>query len=73
MSQGFGQDTKINNSIKECKLDDGRILEYHLCNDSPFIDYPGKYRYLGHGVIFRVNGVLQESKIESYFWRYRND
>ena len=58
-----------NESITECKLEDGRIVEYDLAllqKDELPLSYPkswfDNFVYLGTGVIYRIYGVIQPEK-----------
>ena len=50
-------------------LIDGEKLHYTLCADckDAYPDIKDK-EYLGKGVIYSINGVLQNSKEECHFW-----
>jgi hypothetical protein len=61
-------------SICFCKLENGNILEYEMAvgldywnTHSLYVDSK-KWRYLGEGVIYSVNGILQNGKEKDKFW-----
>lgn len=43
-------------------LEDGSIVEYHLCNSDPFATpdmYSNKFTYLGKGKIYSIGGKVR--------------
>lgn len=63
-------------SVCFCKLENGNILEYEMAIG---LDYwnthslrldSKKWKYLGEGVIYSVNGILQSGKEIDKFWTH---
>jgi hypothetical protein len=56
-------------TICKAKLDNGNIVLYTLAGPNK-TDYPNidQQYYLGEGVIYSVNGVLQNDKRKFHFW-----
>ena len=54
-------------SITECQLEDGRIVEYDMAHDpqsgiSISQEWLDNFEYIGTGVIYRVDGVIQPER-----------
>ena len=57
--------------MNECKLRGGEIVPYILCAKLDSGVTPGhtdNLNYLGVGVIYSCNGVLQHTLVEYMFW-----
>lgn len=65
IKQGFSNDTKA--------LIDGQVVNYDKCGIDPnaYDGLPLSLTYLGEGVIYSVNGVLQNSDIVLHFWKLK--
>ncbi len=59
--------------IQQCKLDDGRLEFYDQCSDNSLNSYCAKnknrYEYLGEGIVWKLNGILQEGIRKFHFYR----
>ena len=66
----FGLDLR-----KECKLDNGYIEKYDICDSaSKILGSPAKldmvgFTYLGTGVIHSINNNVQNLKEKYHFWK----
>ena len=70
----FGQDLRFGSeSRKECKLDNGYIERYDICDSaSKILGSPAKidmvgFTYLGTGVIHSINNNVQNLKEKYHF------
>jgi len=56
-------------TVKEAKLDDNTVVGYYACGEIGTKDYsPDFFAYIGDGVIYKINGVLQNSKRRMSFF-----
>lgn len=51
-------------NVTTCKLDNGQIVEYDACSKKIDEYDPNVFRYIGDGIIWEVNGVIQKPKGE---------
>ncbi len=54
--------------ITMAKLDDGRIVEYNACADLPDAYDPNNFKFIGKGIIYSVNNVMQNSDQQQCFF-----
>ena len=54
--------------ITTAKLNDGRIVEYNACADSPDAYDPNSFEFIGKGIIHTVNGVVQSGDQQQCFF-----
>ena len=64
----------IERTINLAKLDDGTVVPYDACSTFRDASWDAQFRlgvfeYIGHGVIYTVNGVNQNSTRPMHFWK----
>lgn len=59
--------------MNKCRLDDGTIheYEYDVMDDHLNTHLDTKYKFIGHGVIYSIDGVVKYGGTEGYFYRLR--
>ena len=55
-------------SITIAKLDDGRKVRYDNCSKSKDSVNTDNFVFIGRGVIYKVNGVIQNSTKKMFFY-----
>lgn len=56
-------------NFTKAKLNDGSIVEYDVCANSSDAYDPNNFRFIGRGIIYSVNNVVQKSTKERCFYR----
>lgn len=65
--------TEVRSATNMCKLDNGKIIQYtscHVANKIPTLTkkYYDILNFIGEGVIYSIDGVLQNCKEKLYFY-----
>jgi hypothetical protein len=61
-------DSKSTEIVREALLEDGRIVEYDVCSRDKQAFSGLKYRILGKGTTYSINGVRQTDNNPKWFW-----
>ena len=71
------RELRFHKTVCVAKLESGELVSYDLAHDASKLDdlylvnflASGRYEYLGRGVIWTVDGVLQNDTRVDAFWR----
>lgn len=59
-------------SVNICRLNNGLTVEFDLCSQTITDEFHIYFNLLGYGVIYSVDGVLQNSTRLMYFWKAKS-
>lgn len=56
------------NTIRECMLENGHIVEYDIMSRDRYNVNEKFYRFIGRGVIYKINGLPANDTNKKFFW-----